>query len=233
MKEIKIRKEKLPELPAQVSPPALTSEAITPPSLAEPVVSVPRIADSPKYKIGDSWTLRLSDGQTVTRRLRAIENELYVLECDSNRWQYLDKDLVLRKEVTSAGRGLYPPLLNQRLLQFPLSVDKSWEFKIITAKGQLADGAKIFPSYWRNFRYQVIGNEMVETRAGTFGAFKIEERSNEMVCDSFCEDIPSTAAVRYLWYAPKARFMIKASHISGERWQGEDADYELIALDLK
>jgi hypothetical protein len=233
--ETKIRKEKLPamEQAGKTPPTVLTPEATTAPSVPDPIMSAFKIAEPPKYKIGDSWTLRLSGGQTVTRRIRSIDKELYVLECDSNRWQYFDRDLVLRKEVTSGGRGLYPPLLNQRLLHFPLSIGNSWEFKIMTGKRPLADGAKSFPSYWRNFRYQVTGSETIETPAGTFGAFKIEERSRETVCDSFCEDVPNTSVIRYLWYAPETRFIVKVAHVSGEPWEGEDPDYELISLDLK
>jgi hypothetical protein len=208
----------------------VTPEVITPPSLPRPPAIVPKIAEAPKYKVGDSWTLRLSDGQKVTRKIRAIESGLYVLECDSNRWQYLDRDLVLRKEVTFGGRGLHPPLVNQRLLYFPLSLDKSWEFKIPTAKTETR-GVLIL--YWRVFRHKVIGNERIETPAGTFGALKIEQTSYEIVCDSGCDDVPDTSAVRQLWYAPEARLIVKVAHVSGKLWQGEEPDYELISLDLK
>jgi CHAT domain-containing protein len=230
--EIRNRKEKLPAIkqPAKTPPPALTAEAITPP-LPDPPITIPRIAKAPKYKLGDSWTLRLFNGQTVIRRIRAIESEFYVLECDSNRWQYLDRDLVLRREATPEGKGLYPHLLNQRVLDFPLSLDKSWEFRTLVAKARVYN--VIYPSYWRYFRYQVTGAEVIETPAGAFGAFKIEERSKEIACDSVCEDIPSTAAVRHLWYAPETRFIVKMTHVRGEPWQGAEADYELISLNLK
>jgi len=231
---VKVRKDaeefKALEQPAVTPATAVTPEVITPPSLPQPPAIVPKIAEAPKYKVGDSWTLRLSDGQKVTRKIRAIESGLYVLECDSNRWQYLDRDLVLRKEVTFGGRGLHPPLVNQRLLYFPLSLDKSWEFKIPTAKTETR-GVLIL--YWRVFRHKVIGNERIETPAGTFGALKIEQTSYEIVCDSGCDDVPDTSAVRQLWYAPEARLIVKVAHVSGKLWQGEEPDYELISLDLK
>jgi hypothetical protein len=39
--------------------------------------------------------------------------------------------------------------------------------------------------------------------------------------------------MRQLWYAPETRFIVKVAHVSGEPWQGEESDYELISLDLK
>jgi hypothetical protein len=147
--------------------------------------------------------------------------------------QYLDRDLVLKKEVTSGGRGLYPPLLNQRLLYFPLSVGKSWEFRIKVGRRPLADGAKSFPSYWRKYRYQVKSDETIKTSAGTFRSFKIEERSSEKVCDTFCEDVPDTSVIRYLWYAPDTKFIIKVEQVSGDPWEGEEGEYEIISLNLK
>jgi hypothetical protein len=120
--------------------------------------------------------------------------------------------------------------LNQKFLHFPWLPDKSWEFKVLTARK--GSGASV-PGYWRQFRYKVTGNETIETPAGTFGAFKIEQTSYEIVCDSGCDDVPDTSAVRQLWYAPEARLIVKVAHVSGKLWQGEEPDYELISLDLK
>jgi CHAT domain-containing protein len=220
------------EQPAKTPPPDIKVKVVPSPSFLEPATILPVVAEAPKYKVGDSWTLRLFYGQTVTRRIRAIESGLYVLECDSNRWQYLDRELVLRREATPEGKDRYPELLNQKFLDFPLSLDKNWEFKILTVKSQ-RDGAKSFPAYWRVFRYRVAGNETIKTPAGSFGAFNIVERSNEIACDSRCEDVPNTAVIRQLWYAPEARFIVKVAHVRGEPWHGEEADYELISLNLK
>jgi hypothetical protein len=229
--ETKIRKEKLPatEQPAKIPTHNLPYEMTPPASVPEPNAILPMIAEAPKYEIGDSWTLRLFDGQTATRRIRSIENGLYVIECDSNRWQYLDRDFVLRKEVMSGGKERYPLLLNQRLLHFPLSPGKNWGFKIRTSKSEKYGN---FVYYWRVFRYKVTAYETIKTRAGTFGAFKIEERSNEIVCDNSCGDVLDSFVVRELWYAPETRFIVKIAHISGEPWQGEEPDYELISLEL-
>jgi len=213
-----------PQEVAKVSPtPSLPRATLT-----------PGIAELPKYSAGDTWRVLLDDGRTVTRKVRSIERDSYLLEWAPDRWQYLDRNLVLRRETTPAGRELSPYLLSQRLLDFPLTVNKVWEFKILRTHyddGDFAGRTEV----WRVFNFKVVGRESVQTAAGTFEAFKVEEASHEIECRGAanCQVIANTVSVRNMWYAPEVKFPVKVAHVSGEPWQGQEQDYELVAFDLK
>ena len=76
---------------AQLPPPA---------SISRPLVVLPTVAEMPKYKVGDSWTVRFADGRTSPRIVRAIEKGQYIFEWGLDLWRYYDQNLLLIKQVT-------------------------------------------------------------------------------------------------------------------------------------
>ena len=106
---------------AQLQPPA---------SISRPPVVLPTVAEMPKYKVGDSWTVRFADGRTSRRIVRAIENDQYVFEWGSDLWRYYDQNLVLIKQVTPEDRKeVFTSRFWRRTLEFPLAANKTWEFR--------------------------------------------------------------------------------------------------------
>jgi hypothetical protein len=53
------------------------------------VREIPAIVELPRYKVGDSWTVRLADGRTEGRRVSAVDNNGYVFEWGTNLLRYL------------------------------------------------------------------------------------------------------------------------------------------------
>jgi hypothetical protein len=207
---------------------------------ARPPAALPTVAELPKYNVGDSWTIRFNDGRAAPRIVRAIEKDQYVFEWGLDLWRYYDQTLVLRKQITPEDGKEFPSyLLKQRTIEFPLSVNKTWEFRVLVLVAQGRRGGGFMASdtirYWRVFSFKVLGSELVSTSGGTFGAFKIEERSQEMSCRvaESCEDVGGTLVVRHLWYAPEVKSFVKAKHVSGVPIQDQEPDYELAAFDLK
>jgi len=85
----------------------------------------------PKYKVGDSWTVRFADGRTSPRIVRAIEKDQYVFEWGLDLWRYYDQNLVLKKQVTPEdGKEVRTALLGRRTMEFPLAANKTWNFGI-------------------------------------------------------------------------------------------------------
>ena len=187
-------------------------------------------------------TVRFRDGRTATRTVRAIEKDQYVFKWGLDLLRYYDQNLVLRRQTTPEdGKEVPSYLVSQQTLPFPLSVNKSWQFRYETRQGrhfiEERQGGLIGISYeYRVFRYKVLGAETIQTPAGAFGAFKIEERSDEIECQGLygrCEDRNVAPTVRHLWYAPEVKSVVKLLRVSGEFWQGQEPDYELAAFELK
>jgi uncharacterized caspase-like protein len=208
---------------------------LTPPlPSARPPVPIPSVAQLPKYKIGDSWTVRFEDGRTTTRTVRAVNNGQYVFEWGFDLLRYYDENLVLRGQTTPEdGKDVFTDLLRKQIIDFPLSIDKSWEFEFQTYRG----------AGWRErrvFRFKVLGIETIQTAAGTFEAFKIQEMSHVTWCAG-CRAYSGTLGIRYWWYAPEVKYPVRISTVVTPRSQiravavavETDQDYELEAFELK
>ena len=210
---------------AQLQPPA---------SISRPPVVLPTVAEMPKYKVGDSWTVRFADGRTSRRIVRAIEKDQYVFEWGSDLWRYYDQNLVLRKQVTPEdGKEVRTSLLTRQTIEFPLATNKTWGFRyrlVVTQAGGVPSGTGV----WREFSFKVLGAETINTPAGPFGTFKVEETSNESQClGGVCRTPDDTLTVRHLWYAPETKFIVKVAGVTGRYISEQEPDYELIAFDLK
>jgi len=231
--EARIAKEKARvEEAGKATQPQVIAKLPPPASLPRPPAVLPKVAELPKYKVGDSWTVRFDDGRTSPRKVRAIERGQYVFEWGLDLWRYYDQNLILTKQITPEDGKEFPSyLLKQRAMDFPLSVNKTWEFRILTERRGF--GPKAWLDY-RVFSFKVVGTETVQTAAGSFGTFKIEHSSNEVRCaPSPCETIDNTTVVHHWWYAPEVKSFVKVKHVSGAPVQGQDPDYELAAFNLK
>lgn len=227
---LELERKKSAESVPEVRPPQVVAK-LPPKSPPSVTASLPKNAELPQYKVGDSWTIRFSDGRVATRSVRAIEKDLYVFEWGLDLLQYRDRNLVLRKQVTQEDKqDVYTRLLNQPLLDFPLSVNKTWTFQILLFERS----GRVLYRRWRVFEFRVVVVEAVETAAGTFPALKIEEISKEIECREgpLCEDNPDTVVVRHLWYSPPAKGFVKVRLVKGEPSEDQDQDYELIAYRL-
>ena len=101
-----------------------------PASTSRPPVILPTVAEMPKYKVGDSWTVRFADGRTSRRIVRAIEKDQYVFEWGSDLRRYYDQNLVLIKQVTPEdGKEVITSRFWRRTMEFPLTANKTWEFR--------------------------------------------------------------------------------------------------------
>ena len=214
-----------------------TSAQETPPP-PQPVV-LPTVAQVPKYSVGDSWTVKLADGRTQTRKVRAIERDQYVFEWGLDLVRYYDRELILRRQITPENGKDFPSYLEkQRAMNFPLSVNKNWDFRILISKFEpLIHGTRY---YYRVYSSNVLGTETIQIPAGTFGAFKVEDTVYEILCLSMnasnrnCNTLPNTTTVRDWWYSPEVKFPVKMmTRVKGPDLTGQEPDYELTAYELK
>jgi len=204
---------------AQLQPPA---------SISRPTVVLPTVAEMPKYKVGDSWTVRFADGRTSRRMVRAIEKDQYVFEWGSDLWRYYDQNLELITQVTPEdGKEVFTSRLSRRTLEFPLAANKTWQFRFRIAS--IMGG-----TVWQDVRFKVLGTETINTPAGPFGTFKVEVTYDEVQSrQGYRETLDETLTVRHLWYAPEAKFIVKVAGVRGRYTAEQEPDYELIAFDLK
>jgi len=147
-------------------------------SLSLRVAAAEPTAEFPSYAVGDTWTIERSAGPNTDLKLVAIENNLMVMtgfqQCPQCR-AYLDRNLAPIKLLDEAGkplssaRGLfswgYP---GWKYLDWPLTPNKTWRIE--------ADGLFNNQVLRYTIDITVLGVEEVETKAGTFEAFKISRK---------------------------------------------------------
>ena len=207
---------------------AQSTQLQPPASISRPPIVLPTVAEMPKYKVGDSWTVRFADGRTSRRIVRAVEKDQYVFEWGSDLWRYYDQDLVLIKQVTPQdGKEVFTSRFWRRTMEFPLAANKTWTFRFRISS--IMGG-----TVWQEISFKVLGTETINTPAGPFGTFKVEMTSDQVQFrQGYRETLDETLTVHHLWYAPEAKFIVKLAQVKGRYIADQEPDYELIAFDLK
>ncbi|CAB3789419.1 hypothetical protein [Pararobbsia alpina] len=152
---------------------------------------------APRYRIGDAWSFVSVDALSPARNIRFTETithrtpdgaDLRVDDAAGHTWQKaLDAD---GNTVRSLN---YLPNPTDRRLKFPMSVGMRW-----TVDYDLG------PLHF-TFNRQVVGFEEVQTRAGTFKAYRIEGSGTvKSAGQTSSGEVTETS-----WYAPAAKRIVK------------------------
>lgn len=155
------------------------------------------VAEAPTYQVGDEW--RYSNGAVL--RVVAIEEGHVVTTWTPNRGcpdcrDYRDKNFTIVKQVDKSGAPVSTSTIGFKTLDFPLQVDKEWQFR----QDLFSRSYNRLMPYDNSFRIE--GYEDVKTKAGTFKAFKIgyiQENKGPY---------PWTGRVTS-WYSPEAKAFVK------------------------
>ena len=176
--------------------------------------------EAPVWNIGDKWSLTGSvtimvvnadENSYAVKYLTSAGESILICEKSSlNRLYVMDKD----KRIPYEGR-------NKRLLNFPLSIGKSWNDKY-TMGGKAGS-----QEYIETFT--VWGWEDIVIQAGKFKAVKLEYKQART--EEKAGRKPKEGKTWY-WYSPDVKYMIKCQYEKSDYW---DAlyDWELTSFELK
>jgi phage-related tail fiber protein len=155
-------------------------------------------AQAPTFAVGDSWTYSLSDPRTPSRTFMFVQTvhsigggtvDLTV----SNNGGTMPASMDLNGNLTSIGTKQYLP--SDSKLKFPIAVGGSWSSNFTTRTGN-GDATTTLSA-------KVVGVESVQTAAGTFQAFRIEETGSVAAPDGKFQFTETD------WYAPDAKRIVK------------------------
>jgi hypothetical protein len=159
-------------------------------------------AEAPRFSVGDSWSY--SDGRQI--KVLKIEDGAPLMTgsfavCPTCVVHY-DKNLAIRKVTDGAGQPVEAGKIDflalgpdWKFYAFPLAVKKAWKFSaegLIRGKPQRYDVSVV-----------VAALEDVQTKAGSFKAFKMERT---WTGTQGTEPFSFTDVV---WFAPSAKFPVK------------------------
>ena len=174
---------------------ALLTAALASSALAQP-------AAAPTFAVGDSWAY--SDGRQI--KVVKVEDGGALMSgplavCPTCVVHY-DRNLSIRKVTDAAGQPVEAGKIDflalgpdWRFYAFPLEVKKAWKFSaegLIRGKPQRYDVSVV-----------VTALEDVQTKAGTFKAFKMERAW------SGTQGNQPFSFTDVVWYAPRAKFPVK------------------------
>jgi hypothetical protein len=152
---------------------------------------------APRYRIGDAWSFVSVDALSPARNMRFTETithrtpdgaDLRVDDAASHTWQK-----VFDADGNTVHSLNYAPKPSDGRLKFPMSVGMRW-----TAEYDLG-------SLHFTFNREVAAFEDIQTRAGTFKAYRIESSGSfKAAGQSSSGDVAETS-----WYAPAAKRIVK------------------------
>jgi hypothetical protein len=165
-------------------------------AMAQPVPLT--TAQAPRFVVGDSWTYTLSDPGNPSRKFSFVQSVHSVSNNEvgvtiSNNGGTMPATFDANGNLTSNGSKQYLP--SDSKLKFPMSVGSTWSSQFTTRTGN-GDAATMLNA-------KVTAVEQVETLAGTFQAFRIEE-TLEVSAPNGKSSFTETD-----WYAPDAKRIVK------------------------
>ncbi|WP_446326727.1 TapB family protein [Burkholderia pseudomallei] len=178
---------------------AATASAADAASLPAPVAQpAPALtqAEAPVFAVGEQWTFDYKNevepqrNSTFTQKVTAI---------DGNGRIQLNGGAIVMDSVgnlVSTGGGNYQP--SDEKLRFPLAVGKSWSASYVFSRGGWsAKGDR---------EAKVVGAERIETPAGAFDTFRVEQ---VVVWDGTAGNAGHGTTREVDWYAPAVGRVIK------------------------
>ena len=172
-------------------------------SLPTPVPAPPTEAQAPTFSVGEEWdfefTNALDPGQNsrYTQKVTSLANGQTSLALGGGRSGSVILDG--SANIVRSGSASYSP--SDQKLSFPLSVGKTWSASYVYVSGA-----------WRtqcDRDAKVVAVERVETEAGAFDAFKIEEKTLWQSNDLYGGKGVSRETD---WYAPAVGRIVKQEY---------------------
>jgi len=176
---------------------------------AQAVTPMPSETEAPVFQVGDEW--RMTDG--VRRQVVGFEDGFTVVEinmpqCGGCR-EFRDKNAIVVKVLTAKGEPFPTDSVGLKFVDFPLKIGKEWSQQWQGAAG--GGGVSLF----RN-TFKVEAYEQVKTKAGTFKAFRISFRQDNLHY--------RWSGDSEIWYAPEVRNVVKRTVYTsqwGSGWELE------------
>ena len=172
------------------------------------------IIKAPKYKVGDEWQytkgyfekiIGFSDNYIITTSNLSKYYKGYRV--------YRDKNYTSVKILDAQGRSTDAPT-GLKDLDFPLQIGKKWDQTLHLTV--IKDGAR--STYYNTFK--IIAYEEITVKAGTFKAFRIRWRQNQIGT--------SWSGHLDMWWSPKVKNFIKRL-VYVSKWVD---NYELVSFKI-
>jgi hypothetical protein len=182
----------------------------------------PPIAEAPIYRVGDTWTFSTANrdgqsGDTTVQTVTSVTENQTTIRASKNGGPSYEVDLNNQGDMFRSGHTTWEPAIGW--LSFPMMVGKSWDFHDLkrTTSGTRDTDEVV----------KVVAFERVQTRAGTFDAYKITIRgvSAGHLGGGRAVQIHST-----YWYAPSVKAIVKSE--AGWSGSGSDETNDLTAFSL-
>ena len=182
---------------------------------------------APKYQVGEKWTWRNEKGTESSDEVVQVEGDIAQIRWSNGDVAFYDKDRIIRKVVrangevlTKKGAGAYTTI-GEKVLDFPLQVDKKWERSYFAAA--LVGGAGLQTYYER---YRILRCEEISVPAGKLSVFKIEIEQSSAGS--------RFSGIRHSWYAPSVKNYVRTQYVPSQWWTvGRFLDSELIKFEVK
>ena len=196
---------------------ALVQIAIALAAALSPVHAAGEKGNAPEVKVGDHWKLEQRDARTgikeseFVRRITAVSPDL--IEGTEN-----DATLKMRPDLNPIESSINIAGGDPKFLNFPLEVGKKWSFKYTFANKTNSGKGRV------QLDAEVVAYEKITVPAGTFDAFRIENRG-------FWNNDASRNNGRtkmVYWYAPVAKSVVRTEYEDGyNNWIRELVEFQL------
>jgi hypothetical protein len=176
---------------------------------------------APTYQVGETWTWRSEKGAEWSNAVvQVVGGAGAQIERPNGEVAFFDRDWIIREVQPKNGelvtrQGANYPTVDQKTLDFPLQVGKSWQY---TFYGKTLNGRGVFTE-----SQKIIACEEVATPAGTFQAFRLEGTVKG----------PMASGTFYRWYAPQVKQYVKQQYVQSGSWVWDSSAQDSALISFK
>jgi hypothetical protein len=180
--------------------------------------------EAPVWNVGDTWTYKLADGNTQTREVVDVSNDLFILKIEGHLSAYDRKTMNLKYLIDEKGKQVEATSGVRKLYDFPIVVNKMWSDTSTSVPVMGKKGG--YATYENEFK--IVSTEIITTPAGKFECYKIYYHRRNVTSRK-------GGGSAHYWYSPEVKAWVKREYdMSTTFWSGPSAtNAELISYKIK
>lgn len=179
--------------------------------------------EAPVWNVGDTWTYKFTDGNTQTREVVEVSNDLFIVKNkeSQNLSAYDRKTMNLKHLIDEKGKKVEAITGVRKLYDFPIMVNKMWSDTSVSIP---ETGGRRYATFENEFK--IVSTEIITTPAGKFECYKIYYQRRNVTSQK-------SGGWAHYWYSPEVKAWVKWEYDMSTTFWSSPTNAELISYKIK
>jgi hypothetical protein len=178
--------------------------------------------EAPVWNLGDTWTYKFANGNTQTREVVDVSNDLFILKIEGHLSAYDRKTMNLKYLIDEKGKQVEAKSGDRKLYDFPIVVNKMWSDTTVSMQVMGKRGG--YATYENEFK--IVSTEIITTPAGKFECYKIYYNRRNVTSQK-------DSGWAHYWYSPEVKAWVKREYDMSTTFWSSATNAELISYKIK